>query len=91
MTTPLETQSRRRWGTMITIGLIGGLLSGLFAIGGGIIMVPLLTTFARLNSASPRRPPWRQSYRHRSSARSPIWWPGKSTLWPRHSSPWVRS
>jgi uncharacterized membrane protein YfcA len=34
---------------MVAIGLIGGVLSGLFAIGGGIIMVPLLTTFAGLN------------------------------------------
>jgi uncharacterized membrane protein YfcA len=34
---------------MIAVGLIGGLLSGLFAIGGGIVMVPLLTTFAKLN------------------------------------------
>ncbi|MBK4346667.1 sulfite exporter TauE/SafE family protein [Lacisediminihabitans sp. G11-30] len=34
---------------MVLIGLAGGLLSGLFAIGGGIIMVPLLTAFAKLN------------------------------------------
>lgn len=49
MTTPPEEPSSGRWAPMIPIGLIGGLLSGLFAIGGGIIMVPLLTTFARLN------------------------------------------
>lgn len=49
MTTGPEEPPPRRWGTIIVIGLIGGLLSGLFAIGGGIIMVPLLTTFARLN------------------------------------------
>jgi len=34
---------------MIAVGIVGGLLSGLFAIGGGIVMVPLLTTFAKLN------------------------------------------
>jgi uncharacterized membrane protein YfcA len=34
---------------IVAVGLVGGLLSGLFAIGGGIIMVPLLTTFAKLN------------------------------------------
>jgi len=34
---------------MIVVGVVGGLLSGLFAIGGGIVMVPLLTTFAKLN------------------------------------------
>ncbi len=39
MTQPAAA-SRRRWATMVAIGLIGGLLSGLFAIGGGIIMVP---------------------------------------------------
>ena len=37
------------WVTLLLIGLAGGLLSGLFAIGGGIIMVPLLVTFARLD------------------------------------------
>lgn len=31
------------------IGVVGGLLSGLFAIGGGIIMVPLLAFFAGLD------------------------------------------
>jgi uncharacterized membrane protein YfcA len=32
----------RFWIVLIGVGLVGGLLSGLFAIGGGIIMVPLL-------------------------------------------------
>ena len=44
-----DEQTTVRWGAMVVIGLVGGLLSGLFAIGGGIIMVPLLTAFARLN------------------------------------------
>lgn len=39
----------RRWAVLIAIGIVGGVLSGVFAIGGGIIMVPLLTTFAKLN------------------------------------------
>lgn len=39
----------RRWLVIVGIGLVGGVLSGLFAIGGGIIMVPLLTTFAKIN------------------------------------------
>lgn len=48
MTTATSGQSRR-WAILIAIGVVGGLLSGIFAIGGGIIMVPLLTTFAKLN------------------------------------------
>lgn len=31
---------------LITIGLVGGLLSGLLGVGGGIIMVPLLVFWA---------------------------------------------
>ena len=34
---------------LILIGGIGGLLSGAFGVGGGIIMVPLLTTIAKLD------------------------------------------
>lgn len=30
------------WLTLVAVGLVGGVLSGLFAIGGGILMVPLL-------------------------------------------------
>lgn len=33
---------RGYWGTLAGIGVVGGVLSGLFAIGGGILMVPLL-------------------------------------------------
>jgi len=36
------TAAGTRWGTLMLIGLIGGTLSGLFAIGGAIVMVPLL-------------------------------------------------
>ena len=38
-----------RTGTLVVIGLIGGVLSGLFAIGGGILMVPLLVWRARMD------------------------------------------
>ncbi|TPW72240.1 sulfite exporter TauE/SafE family protein [Schumannella sp. 10F1B-5-1] len=34
----------RRWIGLLAVGLIGGFLSGLFGVGGGIVMVPLLTT-----------------------------------------------
>lgn len=37
------------WIVLIVVGLIGGLLSGLFAIGGGIIMVPMLMALANFN------------------------------------------
>ena len=39
-------RSMRRVLTLILIGAIGGLLSGAFGVGGGIIMVPLLITVA---------------------------------------------
>ena len=34
---------------LIAIGLAGGLLSGMFGVGGGIVLVPLLVTFAGLD------------------------------------------
>ncbi|WP_159616244.1 sulfite exporter TauE/SafE family protein [Arthrobacter zhaoguopingii] len=37
------------WIVLIGVGLVGGLLSGLFAIGGGIIMVPLLMALANFD------------------------------------------
>jgi hypothetical protein len=39
----------RRWAIYLVIGAIGGLLSGLFAVGGGVVMVPLLVALARLD------------------------------------------
>jgi uncharacterized protein len=33
---------RRRWWILAAIGTAGGLLSGLFGVGGGVVMVPLL-------------------------------------------------
>ncbi|MBT2502844.1 sulfite exporter TauE/SafE family protein [Curtobacterium sp. ISL-83] len=47
--TAANVPTARPWATMAVIGVIGGFLSGLFAIGGGIIMVPLLTAFGRLD------------------------------------------
>ncbi|WP_241979978.1 sulfite exporter TauE/SafE family protein [Cryobacterium glaciale] len=40
------------WITLALIGLVGGLLSGAFGVGGGIIMVPLLIGLARMDERS---------------------------------------
>lgn len=32
----------RRWSVLLAIGTLGGLLSGLFGVGGGVVIVPLL-------------------------------------------------
>lgn len=37
------------WIALVVTGLIGGLLSGLFGVGGGIVMVPLLISLARMD------------------------------------------
>jgi len=34
---------------LVAVGLVGGVLSGLFGVGGGIVMVPLLVAFARMD------------------------------------------
>ena len=39
----------RYWLVLALIGVIGGVLSGAFGIGGGIVMVPLLVSLARLD------------------------------------------
>lgn len=39
---------RASWWVFVLIGLAGGFASGLFGIGGGILMVPLLVAFAHL-------------------------------------------
>ena len=41
-------RGRGYWATLAAIGAVGGVLSGLFAIGGGILMVPLLIWRAHL-------------------------------------------
>ncbi|MCU1413076.1 MAG: permease [Microbacteriaceae bacterium] len=44
-----QTVSRPGWGVLIVVGLIGGLLSGAFGVGGGVVMVPLLLLLARMD------------------------------------------
>jgi uncharacterized membrane protein YfcA len=39
----------RYWSALVVTGLIGGVLSGLFGVGGGIVMVPLLLTLVRMD------------------------------------------
>jgi hypothetical protein len=38
----MALMARRRWLTLAAIGTAGGLFSGLFGVGGGVVMVPLL-------------------------------------------------
>lgn len=40
--TPGGARTPARWPALLAIGAVGGLLSGLFGVGGGILMVPLL-------------------------------------------------
>jgi hypothetical protein len=44
-----STAGGRYWLALALIGVVGGVLSGLFAIGGGILMVPLLVWRAQLD------------------------------------------
>lgn len=46
---PVPRRTVREVSLLILIGAIGGVLSGAFGVGGGIIMVPLLTTVAGLD------------------------------------------
>jgi uncharacterized membrane protein YfcA len=46
---PVPPRTPREVLVLILIGAIGGQLSGAFGVGGGIIMVPLLTTVAKLD------------------------------------------
>jgi uncharacterized protein len=41
-----DSRGARYWVILAVVGLVGGALSGLFGIGGGIVMVPLLVTLA---------------------------------------------
>jgi uncharacterized protein len=36
---------RRRWPVLLAVGTAGGLFSGLFGVGGGIVIVPLLVVW----------------------------------------------
>ncbi|MET0990207.1 MAG: sulfite exporter TauE/SafE family protein, partial [Glaciihabitans sp.] len=51
MTSPTESAApgTQRWLVLLLVGLIGGVLSGAFGIGGGIIMVPLLISLAGMD------------------------------------------
>jgi uncharacterized protein len=40
---------RPPWSVLVLIGVIGGLLSGAFGVGGGVLMVPLLVNVARMD------------------------------------------
>jgi uncharacterized protein len=42
-------QRPHRWWALLVVGVLGGLMSGLFGVGGGILMVPLLIMLAGLN------------------------------------------
>jgi uncharacterized membrane protein YfcA len=46
---PARPTSAGYWLTLVLIGALGGTLSGAFGVGGGILMVPMLLTFARMN------------------------------------------
>jgi len=48
-TTPHEPYSPRRVFSLLLVGVLGGLLSGAFGVGGGIIMVPLLIWFLAMD------------------------------------------
>ncbi|WP_225753426.1 sulfite exporter TauE/SafE family protein [Actinotalea sp. Marseille-Q4924] len=39
----------QRWWALLVVGVLGGVMSGLFGVGGGILMVPLLILMAGLN------------------------------------------
>lgn len=43
------TRGPRYWGPLLLVGAIGGTLSGLFGIGGGIVMVPLLVLLVNMD------------------------------------------
>lgn len=47
--TSAGTDRRTGWLTLAVIGAVGGLLSGAFGVGGGILMVPLFVMFAGMD------------------------------------------
>ena len=51
MTTPAapDAPARAPWVRLVLVGAAGGLLSGAFGVGGGILMVPLLILFANMD------------------------------------------
>lgn len=45
----MRRHGARYWISLLAVGILGGLLSGAFGVGGGIVMVPLLVTFAGMD------------------------------------------
>ncbi len=41
--------ARTPWLALVAVGVVGGFLSGLFGVGGGVVMVPLLVALARFD------------------------------------------
>lgn len=41
---PAKAASPRRWALLVLVGVLGGVLSGFFGVGGGAVMVPLLAS-----------------------------------------------
>lgn len=46
----IETQKRRPWAWLVAIGLVAGFLSGMFGVGGGILIVPALVYLAHMET-----------------------------------------
>ena len=57
-------------GRAVLVGALGGLLSGAFGVGGGIVMVPLLMSLAKMDQRRASAPRWPRSCRRRSPAPS---------------------
>lgn len=49
MSTATRPAAARYWSALVITGVVGGLLSGLFGVGGGIVMVPLLLTLVHMD------------------------------------------
>lgn len=47
--TQSPADTRPSWVSLVAVGLIGGLFAGVFGVGGGLIMVPLLLWWAKLD------------------------------------------
>lgn len=44
-----DNRGARHWLVLVVVGVVGGLLSGAFGVGGGVLMVPLLLAFAGMD------------------------------------------
>ena len=80
---PSTASAHLPWAALILIGAIGGILSGLFAIGGAILMVPLLVWRAGMDQRRPRPPRWWRSSPPQSSVRRRTWSTPTSTSSPQ--------